>query len=324
MGWVLVTRLAQSGLVLLVVSVLAFAGVFAIGNPVDILISPQATQEEIEATIRALHLDLPLHRQYLMFLDGLARGDFGRSFVFNEPVFALILRRMPATLELAAAAMLLAVSLGLPLGLVAGLRPEAWPGRLIGYLSVLCFSLPSFWVGLMLIVLFSVTAGWLPSTGRGATVPLLGVEVSFLTADGIRHLLLPALNLALFKLALVVRLTAAGVKDNMRMDYVRYARAKGLAWPRIVGVHVLRNILIPLVTVVGLELGGLIAFAVVTETVFAWPGMGKLIIDSINQLDRPVIVAYLMIVAAMFVAINLAIDLLYAVLDPRVRHAAAA
>jgi peptide/nickel transport system permease protein len=171
----------------------------------------------------------------------------------------------------------------------------------------------------MLIMVFAVQLGWLPSTGRGQTASLLGVQWAFMTADGLRHLLLPALNLALFNIALVLRLTRAGVRETLPMDYIRFAHAKGLSPFRVVGVHVLKNILIPIVTVVGLEFGSTIAFAVVTETVFAWPGMGKLIIDSINKLDRPVITAYLMIIVVLFVVINLVVDLLYTALDPRVR-----
>ena len=185
------------------------------------------------------------------------------------------------------------------------------------------FSLPTFWVGLMMIMIFSVYLGWLPSTGRGQTVSLFGVQVSFLTWDGIQHLLMPALNLALFKLSLLIRLTRAGTREAMLQDYVKFARAKGLSMRRIVGVHVLKNILIPIVTVIGLEFGSLIAFAIVTETIFAWPGMGKLLIDSINVLDRPVIVAYVLIIVCMFVVINLLVDILYSLLDPRVRLAEA-
>ena len=185
--------------------------------------------------------------------------------------------------------------------------------------SILGFSLPTFWVGLMFIMVFAVMLGWLPSTGRGATVSLLGVDVSFLTADGLAHLVMPALNLALFKISLVIRLARAGTREVVHQDYIKFARAKGLSETRIVLVHLLKNIMIPVVTVLGLEFGGLIAFSVVTETVFAWPGMGKLIIDSIQSLDRPVIVAYLMIIVLIFVVINLVVDVLYSLLDPRVR-----
>jgi peptide/nickel transport system permease protein len=230
---------------------------------------------------------------------------------------------MPATLELALCAMLLAIVLGIPLGLVAGMRPDSWFSKTIMAGSILGFSLPTFWVGLMLIMVFSVQLGWLPSTGRGQTTLFLGVPVSFLNWDGLTHLFMPALNLALFKLSLLIRLTRAGTREAMLQDYVKFARAKGLPMRRIVLVHVLKNILIPIVTVIGLEFGSVIAFAIVTETIFAWPGMGKLLIDSINVLDRPVIVAYVLIIVFMFVIINLIVDLLYSLLDPRVRIAGA-
>ena len=231
----------------------------------------------------------------------------------------LILERMPATLELAAAAMLIAIVLGIPLGLWAGLRPNGIAGRTIMAGSILGFSLPTFWVGLMLIMVFSVILGWLPSNGRGPTVDVLGVPVSFLSLEGWRHLVLPATNLALFNVALLIRLTRSGAHEALLQDYVKFARAKGLTNLRVIGVHVLRNILIPIVTVIGLQFGALIAFAIVTESVFAWPGMGKLLIDSINLLDRPVIVAYLLVIVTFFIVINLLVDILYSVLDPRVR-----
>jgi peptide/nickel transport system permease protein len=304
---------------MLAMSLIVFVGVYAIGDPVEILIAPDADQAERERAVRALGLDQPLWLQYLVFLRNAVRGDLGRSFVFNEPALQLIMQRMPATLELAFGAMILALAVGLPLGLYAGLRPGARLSSAIMTGSILGFSLPGFWVGLMLIMIFSVELGWLPSTGRGETVSVLGLRWSFLTWDGLQHLALPMLNLALFKISLVIRLTRAGARENMLMDYVKFARAKGLSPARVTLVHVCKNIMIPIVTVVGLELGSTIAFAVVTETIFAWPGMGKLIIDSINVLDRPVMVAYLMVIVAMFVVINLVVDLLYTALDPRVR-----
>ncbi|MBX3664910.1 MAG: ABC transporter permease [Burkholderiales bacterium] len=316
-------RLAQSAATLLVMSLLVFAGVYAIGNPADILVNPQADQAEIARLTAQLGLDLPLWRQYLVFLQGAFGGDLGSSFVAGVPAIMLILERLPATLELALLAMLIAVAFGVPLGLLAGLKPESWTGRAIMAGSILGFSLPTFWVGLMLILLFSVQLGWLPTTGRGPTTELFGVPVSFLSWEGLRHLILPAVNLALFKLALLIRLVRAGTREAMLQDYVRYARAKGIAERDVLRVHVLPNILIPVVTVAGLEFGSLVAFAVVTETVFAWPGMGKLLIDSIGLLDRPVIVAYLLVTVCLFILINLAVDLLYAALDPRVRPGAA-
>jgi len=314
-----IRRSIQAVFVLLVMSVLVFVGVYAIGNPVDILINPQADQLEREHAIAALGLDKPMWAQYLAFVSGALRGDLGKSFVHGVSALGLILERMPATLELALVAMLIAIALGIPLGLWAGLRPSSVSARSIMAGSILGFSLPTFWVGLMLIMVFSVMLGWLPSNGRGPTTALLGVQVSFLSVEGWRHLIMPATNLALFKLALLIRLTRSGTREALLQDYVKFARAKGLSNARVIGVHVLRNILIPIVTVIGLEFGSVIAFAIVTETVFAWPGMGKLLIDSINLLDRPIIVAYLLVIVALFIVINLVVDILYSALDPRVR-----
>ena len=304
-----IRRVLQSVIVVLVMSLVVFVGVHLVGDPVHILISDEMTQVEIDAFIHRLGLDLPVHEQYFHFLANALRGDLGNSFVFGEPALKLILQRMPATLELAFAAFILAVVIGIPFGMYAGLKPDSPASRAIMAGSILGFSLPTFWVGLMLIMVFAVMLGWLPSTGRG----------DFMTWDGLRHLILPAFNLALFKMALVTRLARAGTREAALQDYVKFARAKGLSPARVVLVHVLKNILVPVVTVLGLELGGLIAFSVVTETVFAWPGMGKLLIDSIQRLDRPVVVAYLVITVIMFVVINLVVDLLYSALDPRVR-----
>ena len=317
-------RLGQSFLVLVAMSLLVFVGVYAIGNPIELLVNPQADAIERARATAALGLDKPLYAQFASFLLGALHGDLGRSFVFNIPAIQLVLERLPATLELALCATVLAIALGIPLGLIAGLKPHSWIGRTIMAGSILGFSLPTFWVGLVLIMVFSVQLGWLPPNGRGETVLLFGVPVSFLTLDGLKHLAMPALNLALFKLSLLIRLTRAGAREALLQDYVRFARAKGLGPARVIGVHVLKNILIPIVTVIGLELGSVIAFAIVTESIFAWPGTGKLLIDSINQLDRPVIVAYLMVIVVIFVVINFAVDVLYSLLDPRVRLGAPA
>ncbi len=273
----------------------------------------------MERAIRALGLDLPIWQQYLVFVENAVKGDLGKSFVFGMPAIQLIVQRIPATLELAMAAMLIAIVFGIPLGMWAGLKPDSMAGKTIMGGSILGFSLPTIWVGIMMIMVFALMLGVLPATGRGETVELLGMQVSFLTADGLAHLLMPAINLALLKMALVIRLARAGTREAALQDYVKFARAKGLRPRRVVMVHILKNILIPVVTVLGLELGNVIAYSVVTETVFAWPGMGKLIIDSMQLLDRPVIVAYLMMIVFLFVAINLVVDILYSVLDPRVR-----
>ena len=315
----IIRRFMQSSLVIIAMSVIVFCGVNVIGNPVDILINPEFDQEELERAIKALGLDLPLWQQYLVFVKNALQGDFGKSFVFGQSALMLIIQRIPATLELAFSALIMSIIIGIPLGLYAGLKPDSPVSKTIMGGSILGFSLPTFWVGIMMIMIFAVMLGWLPSTGRGQTVTVMGLELSFLTWDGLKHLFMPAINLALLKISLVIRLTRAGTREVVLQDYVKFARAKGLSSRRVIFVHVLKNILIPVVTVVGLELGNLIAFSVVTETVFAWPGMGKLIIDSILLLDRPIIVAYLMIVVFMFVTINLVVDILYSVLDPRVR-----
>lgn len=315
----MIRRLIQACFVVLAMTVIVFIGVHVIGNPVDILISPEADQAERARIITEMGFDRPLWEQYFIFVKDALQGNLGRSFVFNEPALKLIAGRMPATLELAVTAVLFSICFGVPLGLYAGLKPDSPVSRTIMAGSILGFSLPTFWVGLMLIMVFAVQFGWLPSTGRGETAELFGIQWSFLTWDGLRHMFMPALNLSLFNISLVLRLTRAGVRETLPMDYIKFARAKGLSPKRVIFVHVLKNIMIPVVTVVGLELGSTIAFAVVTESVFAWPGMGKLIIDSINVLDRPVIVAYLMMIVLLFITINLIVDILYTVLDPRVR-----
>jgi len=315
----LVRRIMQGAVTIFVMSVIVFVGVYAIGNPVEILINPDATPDIKQQAIEKLGLDKPILEQYGTFVWQALQGDLGNSFIYDEPALKLILEAMPATLELAISSMILAMIIGIPLGMIAGYWPNSTASNIIMTGSIFGFSLPTFWVGLMLILLFSVTMGWLPSGGRGDTVDVLGVPVSFLTWDGLTHLFLPALNLALFKISLVIRLVRAGMKETMSQDYIKYARAKGLPVRRVVFVHAFRNTLIPLVTVLGLEMGSVIAFAVVTETVFSWPGMGKLIIDSINLLDRPVIVAYLMLTVLMFVVINLIVDITYSAIDPRVR-----
>ena len=315
----IIQRLLQAFVVMMVISALVFCGVYAVGNPIDVLISPDATQQIREATIKAYGLDQPLWRQYLDFLKRLMAGDFGRSFIFNMPVLQLIFSRLPATLELTLVAVLGATLLGIPLGMYAGYRPSSFVSKTIMAVSILGFSVPTFWIGLVLIFTFAVTLGILPAGGRGETAGLFGIDWSVLTSNGWRHLALPALNLALFKFAIMVRLARAGTREMMLSDTVKFARATGETEWTILTRHVLRLISIPIVTVFGLEFGSTLAFAVVTETIFSWPGVGKLIIDSISSLDRPVMVAYLMLVAFFFIAINFLIDIAYAALDPRMR-----
>jgi peptide/nickel transport system permease protein len=315
----LIQRLLQACVVMFVISALVFVGVFAVGNPIDVLISPDVTQQIRLDTIARYGFDQPLWKQYLAFLERLLHGDYGRSFVFNMPVLDLILSRLPATLELTIAAVLGATLIGVPLGMFAGYKPDNFFSKLAMGLSVLGFSVPTFWIGLVLILTFAVWLGWLPAGGRGDTRVLFGIEWSFLTLNGLSHLFLPALNLSLFKLAMMMRLARAGTREVMLSDTVKFARASGQSEWTILRRHVLRLISIPIVTVFGLEFGSTLAFAVVTETIFSWPGVGKLIIDSIQSLDRPVMVAYLMLVAFLFIFINLLVDISYAALDPRLR-----
>jgi peptide/nickel transport system permease protein len=315
----IIRRIMQAALVIVVMSVLVYVGIYLVGSPVDILINPEMSESEMEAVTKALGLDRPIWEQYFIFVGNALQGDMGKSFVFGQSAIKLIVERIPATMELAIISILISLVVGIPLGMWAGLKPHSVGGRSIMAGSILGFSLPNFWVGLMLIMLFAVLAGWLPSAGRGPTVDILGIDVSFLSLEGLKHLILPAVTLALSKTALVVRLARAGVREVLPMDYIKFARAKGLSRRRVISVHVLKNIMIPIATVTGLELGSVVAFAVVTETVFAWPGMGKLLIDSIGNLDRPVVVAYLMLIVFLLVVLNLIVDVLYSVLDPRVR-----
>lgn len=315
----IIERVLQALLVMLVMSVLVFVGVYAIGNPIDVLISPDATQEIRQQTIAFYGLDKPLWEQYLTFLGRVLHGDFGRSFVFGMPVLELILSRLPATLELTLTAVIGATLVGVPAGIYAGYKPDSLLSKLIMAISILGFSVPTFWIGLVLIMAFAVELQILPAGGRGETATLFGVEWSFLTLNGWSHLLLPALNLAFFKLALMTRLARAGTREVMLTDTVKFARAAGLSEWTVLRRHVLRLIAIPIVTVFGLEFASTLAFAVVTETIFSWPGIGKLIIDSITSLDRPVMVAYLMLVAFVFITINFLVDLTYVALDPRLR-----
>lgn len=315
----IVRRLLQSIFVLLTVSLAVFFAIYAIGDPIELLVSPEASVAERQLAIQRLGLDKPAWTQYLTFMGNALHGDLGTSFVHGIPAIELIIQRIPATLELVILSLFIALLVGLPLGLLAGLNPDNRASRVIMTGSIFGYSLPSFWQGMMLILLFSVFLGWLPTSGRGQTAALFGVPFSFLTWDGLRHMILPALNLAVANAALVIRLTASGTAEARMQDYVKYARAKGVRPRRIVSRHILRNILIPVVTVMGLEFGNLIAFSTVTETVFSWPGMGKLLIDSVYHLDRPVVVAYVLVATLMFVIINLIVDLAYAALDPRVQ-----
>ena len=314
-----IKRGIQSIVVLFIMSLIVFSMINLVGDPVDMLVNPESLPEEIDRVRRDFGLDQPVHVQYWKFLTGAVSGDLGNSFIFGRPALALIAERFPATLELATCALVLAVSVGLPLGIYAGLNPDGWGARIVMGGSVLGISIPTFWLGLMMIIIFSVLLGWLPVSGRGETANFLGIESSIFTVDGLRHLVLPAINLALFKISMVIRLTRAGVEEVMALDFIKFARARGLSSQRIIRSHLLPNILIPIVTVLAIEFGTLIAFATVTESVFAWPGVGKLVIDAIVNLDRPIVVAYLLFVVTLFLVLNLLVDIIYAAIDPRVR-----
>ncbi len=318
----ILVRLLQSIGVMLVMSIIVFIGVNLVGNPIDMMMPPTATPAEVAEAIKRFGLDLPIHQQYLMFLKNAIHGDLGNSFITGRPALQLIAARFPATFELAFTALVIAVVLGLPLGIAAGYLEKTFFSRSIMVGSILGFSFPTFWMGLVLIMLFSVHLGWLPAGGRGETASFLGIETSLLTKDGLIHLLLPALTLSFFKISLVIRLAASGTREVIHLDYVKFAHAKGLSKTRVLFVHVMKNIMIPVITVLGLEFGGLLAFSLVTESVFAWPGMGKLLIDAIQQLDRPIVVAYLLLIVLIFVLINFLVDFMYVVLDPRVRVSA--
>jgi peptide/nickel transport system permease protein len=312
-------RILQALLVLIVMTMLVFFGVNVIGNPVYIFASSECDQACLTAIINDLGLDQPIWRQYLTFVGNLLQGDMGKSFTHGVPALHLIFERLPATLELAFAALILALLFGLPMGIYAGLRPDGWGAKIIMGFSMVAFSLPVFWIGIIMILTFSVLLGWMPSVGRGDTLDLGVVRTSLLTLDGLHHLAMPAFTLSLIMMAMVIRLARAGMREVMFTDYIKFARANGVPERRVLGAHALKNILIPIVTVLGMEFGGVIAFAVVVESIFSWPGVGKMLIDAIAVLDRPLIVAYLICVVFMFVTLNLLVDILYSLLDPRIR-----
>lgn len=313
-------RLFQAFLLLLAMSLISFIGIHAVGNPVYNMVNIEtATAEDIRRASVTLGLDQPIWRQYLLFIGNVLTGNFGKSYIYHLPAFGLVISKLPATLELATIAMFLAACGGTLFGLLAGRLQGSWFDRSILSTSVLALSIPSFWLSMMLILVGAILTGWFPSGGRGEAVSLFGQEWSFLTSDGLRHIALPALALAIPNVALIARLARSGTIEVESQEFVRFCRAKGLSPRRILFRHTLPNISIPIVTVIGMQFGGMLAFAVVVETIFAWPGVGKLLIDSIQLLDRPVLMASLTFVTVAFVGLNAIVDLFYAVLDPRVR-----
>lgn len=312
-------RLVQAVLVLLVVGMGAFSLFQYVGDPVSNMLGQDATLAQRDRLRDELGLDKPAPVQFAHFVGHALMGDFGLSLRQGREVSALIAERLPATLELSAVSAVLAVTLGIPLGVYAALRRRHWDAKLTMAVSLLGVSLPTFLIGIALIEVFSVLLGWFPSFGRGATVQLGAWTTGLLTADGWRHVALPAFTLAVYQLTLVMRLVRAEMLEALRSDYVKFARARGLP-DRVVNFgHALCNTLVPVLTISGLQLGSLIAFSIITETVFAWPGMGSLFIQAVQFPDVPVMAAYLCLIALVFVLINLAVDLLYAVVDPRLR-----
>jgi peptide/nickel transport system permease protein len=330
-------RLGQAVLLLLVMSLIGFIGIHSVGNPVFNVVNIEtATPQDIQRATVALGLDQPIWAQYLKFMSNVLRGDFGTSYIYHEPAFSLVMSKLPATLELACLAMLVAAPLGVGFGLLAGTRSTSEARRhrggrrsngavsdgLILRFSVFALSVPAFWLSMMLILVGAIISGWFPPGGRGETVRILGEDWSIFTADGLRHMVLPTLALAIPNIALIARLARAGTIETGRMEFTRFCQAKGLQPRTIMLRHTLPNISVPLITIIGLQFGGMLAFAVVVESIFAWPGVGKLLIDSIQLLDRPVVMATLTFISIAFVLLNALVDLLQALLDPRVRQSA--
>jgi len=315
----IVQRLMQAVVVMASVAFIAFLLFQYVGDPVVFLLGQDATAEQIRQMRADLGLDQPFFVQYLHFLFNAVQGEFGLSLRQGTKVSTLIVERFPATLELALAAALLALVIGIPMGVYAALRRGTFLSQLFMTVSLLGVSLPTFLIGILLILVFAVMLGWLPSFGRGEVVKIGTWTTGLLTAKGWQHIILPAVTLAVFQLTLIMRLVRAEMLEVLRTDYIKFARARGLSNRAIHFGHALKNTLVPVMTITGLQLGGLIAFAIITETVFQWPGMGLLFIQAVTFADIPVMAAYLCLIALIFVVINLIVDLLYFVVDPRLR-----
>ena len=313
-------RLLQSIAVLLTVGLVSFSLFRYVGDPINAMVGQDTPASERDALRERLGLNDSPPIQFLRFIGNAAQGKFGLSYRTSEPVGRMILERMPATLELSFCAAIFALFVGVPMGVYTGLYPKHWSSRLMQAVSLIGISLPTFVIGILLILVFAVWLHWLPSFGRGETVMLFGWwPTNFLTVKGLQALILPSITLGLFQLTLLMRLVRSEMLEVMRTDYIKFARARGLTNRAINFGHALKNTLVPVITVTGLQLGALIAFAIVTETVFAWPGVGQLFIQSVQFSDIPVMAAYLMLIGLLFVLINLTVDLLYFVVDPRLR-----
>ncbi|MEP1538114.1 MAG: ABC transporter permease [Paracoccaceae bacterium] len=312
-------RLAQSLLVMAVVSAVSFSLFNFVGDPVNNMVGQDATREQRIEIREKLGLNDPVLTQYTRFISNAVQGEFGLSYRIRRPVDTLIMERLPATLELVFVSAIIALVVGIGLGVYTGIRRNSWMSRGILSFSLVGVSLPTFIIGIALIYLFAVILRWLPSSGRSGTIDLGFWKTSLLTVDGWRAIILPSITLSLFQLTLILRLVRAEMLEVMRTDYVKFARARGLSERSIYFVHALRNTLVPVITIIGLNIGGLIAFSVITETVFQWPGTGLMFIQAVDFVDVPIMSAYLMFVALLFVVINLIVDILYFVVDPRIR-----
>lgn len=315
----IIRRIAQSLLVLLVTGFVAFSMFTFIGDPIDSMLGVERTQEDVDRLTEQLGLDQPFFMQYVRFLGNFTQGNFGISYEQARPVATIIAERAPATLELALVSGTLALGMGIALGVFTAINRNGIASNLIMSLSLVGVSLPTFLIGILLIYVFSVQLGWLPSFGRGETVALGSWTTGFLTTSGLKALILPAITLGLYQMTLIMRLVRSEMLEVLRADYVRFARARGLSERAVHFRHALKNTLVPVITVTGLQLGSIIAFAIITETVFQWPGIGLLFINAIQFVDIPVMAAYLMLISVMFVVINLIVDLLYFYIDPRLR-----
>ena len=312
-------RLLQSIVVMLVVGLIAFGLFRFVGDPINNMVGQDTTLAEREALTESLGLNDPFLVQYGRFISKAVQGDFGMSYRLRQPVSGLIAERFPATLELSLISAFLALALGVPMGIYTALKPKSLFTRGFMTLSLMGVSLPTFLIGILLILFFGVTLRWLPTFGRGEVVDLGWWPTGFLTASGLKSLILPAITLAIFQMTLIVRLVRAEMLEVLRTDYIKFAHARGLS-PRLINFSIaLRNTLVPVITIIGLQVGSIIAFAIITESVFQWPGMGLLFIQAVSEVDIPVMAAYLLLIAFVFVVINLIVDILYFVVDPRLR-----
>jgi peptide/nickel transport system permease protein len=312
-------RILQGMIVMLVVGFIAFSLFNFVGDPVALMLPPEATGADRDAMRQALGLDKPFYLQFITFLDNAIHGNFGISLRLGRPVSTLIVERLPATLELAFTATLFALVIGIPVGVYTALRRDSWVSRALLTTSLVGVSLPNFLIGIFLILIFAVWLGLLPSFGRGDTTQLGYWSTGLLTHSGRKALILPAITLGFYPVTLVMRLVRAEMLEVLRTDYIKFARARGLTTRAVNFGHALKNTLIPVITVIGLQLGAIIAFAIITETVFQWPGMGLLFIQAVQFADIPVMAAYLCLIGLIFVVINLVVDMLYYVVDPRLR-----